>query len=475
MKKSSRLEYLVKNTSIFAIGELGAKLISFFLVPFYTHILSTEQYGTVDLIFTICTVIVPLVMLNIGEAIMRYALDEDANYDKLFSISLVIIVIGCIVSLLIIPISLSINILANYAIYIYLYVILCATQSVLTSFLRGKEQLKLYVTCNLLNTFLIAIFNIIFLAKLHLGIKGYLTAYILAECISVFFAFMAGKMYCNIRGFTLDFQLAKKMIFFSLAVVPNSLLWWIMNSSDRVMVTAMCDVSENGILAVAYKLPSLLTMMNTILMQAWKYSAIKEKNSQDRDEFNNKMLKQFLKGSAIVAASMILFIKPFTKILFADAYYLSWEASTFLLLGFVFMGLGTFVGTIYYVEKNMIGNMLSALVGAIVNLVLNYLFIPKMGASGATLAACISYFVILMYRFFDTKKFQTLNLINIDNIITIGFLIIMMLMNFASGIIGSLVLIAIYIIFLIYNRKYLFLYITKIKNLLAKKQDMEEV
>lgn len=429
MGKRSRLKYLVKNTSIFAIGELGTKLINFILVPFYTHILTTEQYGTVDLIFTICTVIVPLVMFNIGEAIMRYALDEDADHDKLFSISVVTIILGCGISLIIIPIMSLFNILSLYSKYIYIYIVICATKSVLTSFLRGKEQLKLYVSCNLLNTFLIAVFNIIFLSKLKMGIEGYLTAYILAEAVAVIFAFFAGKMYKHITRFSFDFNLTKKMVAFSLAVVPNSLLWWVMNSSDRVMVTAMCDVSENGILAVAYKLPSLLTMMNTILMQAWKYSAIKEKDSKDRDEFSNKMLKQFLRASTVIAASMILVIKPFTRILFAESYFISWESSVYLLLGFVFMGLGTFVGTIYYVEKNMVGNMLSALVGAIVNLLLNFFLIPQMGAAGATLAACISYFVILMYRYYDTRKFQSLNLINIENFIIVGFLVAMIVFN----------------------------------------------
>jgi len=451
----NRLKYLAKNTSIFAIGELGTKLINFFLVPFYTHVLSTEQYGIVDLIFTICTVIVPLVMFNIGEAIMRYALDEDADHNKLFSIATITIVFGCVISILVIPITGSFLIISQYSTYIYLYIVLCATKSVLTSFLRGKEQLKLYVSSNLLNTFLIAVFNILFLACFKFGIEGYLSAYILAEACAVIFAFVAGKMYRNLIHFTFDWILTKKMILFSLAVIPNSLLWWVMNSSDRIMVTAMCNVSENGILAVAYKIPSVLTMINTILMQAWKYSAIKEKNSSDRDDFNNLMMKQFLRGSVLVAASMILMIKIFTKLLFAEAYYSSWQSSEFLLLGFVFMGLGTFIGTIYYVEKNMVGNMFSALVGAVANLLLNYFLIPLMGAAGATLAACISYFIVMMYRYFDTRKFQNLDLLNSENFLLFALLIVMIVCNFMNNMIGNTLLVITYVICIFVNRFYI--------------------
>lgn len=456
-----RFSYLAKNTSIFAIGELGTKLINFFLVPFYTHVLTTEQYGTVDLIFTICTVIVPLVMFNIGEAIMRYALDDDADHNKLFSIASITIVFGFLISIVIIPITGLFSILSHYSKYIYFYIVLCATKSVMTSFLRGREQLKLYVSCNLLNSFLIAIFNILFLVYFKLGIDGYLLAYILAETCAVIFAFIAGKMYRYVIHFTFDWILTKKMIMFSLAVVPNSLLWWVMNSSDRIMVTAICNVSENGILAVAYKLPSLLTMVNTILMQAWKYSAIKEKNSSDRDEFNNLMLKQFLRGSVLLAATMILFIKIFTKILFAKSYYVSWKSCVYLLLGFVFMGLGTFVGTIYYVEKNMVGNMLSALVGAVVNLLLNYFLIPIMGAAGATLAACISYFIIMIYRYVDTRKFQVLDLLNRGNFLLFGILIIMILCSLMDNMIGNILLVIAYGICLFFNRSYILIMLRK--------------
>lgn len=458
----NRLKYLAKNTSIFAIGELGTKLINFFLVPFYTHVLSTEQYGTVDLIFTICTVVVPLVMFNIGEAIMRYALDDDADHNRLFSIAALTIIFGCIVSLLIVPITGSFAILSDYSQYIYWYIVLCAAKSVLTSFLRGREQLKLYVSCNLINSFLIASFNIVFLVYFKLGIEGYMTAYILAEACAIVFAFLAEKMYQNLRHFVFDWVLTKKMILFSLAVVPNSLLWWVMNSSDRIMVTVMCNVAENGILAVAYKLPSLLTMVNTILMQAWKYSAIKEKNSSDRDAFNNFMLSQFLRGSVLIAASMILVIKLFTKILFAQAYYASWEASVYLLLGFVFMGLGTFVGTIYYVEKNMVGNMLSALVGAVANLILNCLLIPIMGAAGATLAACISYFIIMLYRYFDTKKYQKLDLLNTGNIVLFGILTVMIVCNLMNNRMGNILLVMMYAVCLIVNRTFIISMLKKI-------------
>lgn len=450
-----RLKYLARNTSIFAVGEIGTKIINFFLVPFYTRILTTDQYGTVDLIFTISLVVTPLVMFNVGEAIMRYALDEDADEGKIFGSALIIILFGVVISLLIIPISSFFSILKPYSIHIYAYIVLCAIKGVITSYLRGKEQLKLYVLCNLINTLLIALFSIVLLVVLCYGIEGYLLAYIGAEFIAIVFAVVAGNLYRGLKSFVIDIELTKKLIYFSLAVVPNSLLWWAINSSDRIMVTAMSNVSENGILAVAYKIPSLLAMINTIFMQAWKYSAIKENHSLDRDEFSNAMMSQFLKGSALIAGTMIVGIKLLTRFLFSEAYFVSWESSVFLLLGFVFMGVGTFIGTIYYVEKNMIGNMLSAFIGAIFNLFLNFLLIPYLGAIGATVAACFSYFVIMIYRYFDTKKMQDLHLFNFEHSIIGCYLLLLIMFSFLETLCGKTILFAIYFLFLYYNREFI--------------------
>ena len=88
----SRGRYLAKNTAIFAIGNVASRLISFFLVPLYTNILTTAEYGVVDLVNTLCTVLAPILILNINEAVMRFALDKGANYKKIMSTGLTVFV-----------------------------------------------------------------------------------------------------------------------------------------------------------------------------------------------------------------------------------------------------------------------------------------------------------------------------------------------------------------------------------------------
>jgi O-antigen/teichoic acid export membrane protein len=119
------------------------------------------------------------------------------------------------------------------------------------------------------------------------------------------------------------------------------------------------------------------------------------------------------------------------------------------------MGVSTFIGTAYYVEKNMVGNMLSAVSGAVANLILNWLLIPKMGAAGATLAACISYIIILIYRYFDTKKYQKIKLFRADYLIMVALLTVMTALNFVKGYLAVGGMTAAFLVILAMNYSYI--------------------
>ena len=116
---NSRNSYLIKNTIIFTLGNLGSKLISFFLIPLYTNALTTAEYGVVDLVATVGTVAVPLLTLNICESVMRFALDKDANTRKITQIGTRILLIGMMVGLLIFPICRSFDKISEYAVFVY--------------------------------------------------------------------------------------------------------------------------------------------------------------------------------------------------------------------------------------------------------------------------------------------------------------------------------------------------------------------
>ncbi|MCQ2416768.1 MAG: polysaccharide biosynthesis C-terminal domain-containing protein [Oscillospiraceae bacterium] len=428
MKKESREKYLVKNTTLFALDSLGTKLIALFLVPLYTEAMSTEDFGIADIVTTIAMIVVPLITLNIGESVMRFALDKDADHNKIMSIGVTMAGISVTVGTLIMPICMMFPKLRHLAVYVYVYCISQGLHTIGTCYLRGKEKLLNFAICNILMSVSAAVLNIIFLLGFKMGMEGYFLAFILSHFIGALYSCIAGEVFQSLKYFSLDKQLLKEMVKFSIVLVPNSLMWWIMNVSDRIMVIAMVGAAANGIYAISYKIPSMLSTISRIFVQAWSYSAIHENESEDRDAFNNNMFDRMVNFLLIVTSGLLLIMKPFLKIYVAADFYPAWRYTAPLLIGFFFMSLGSFLSTCYTVHKDSKGFLYSGMAGAIINVTFNFALIPIIGVQGAAIATCFSYFAVFAYRVRDTRKYIVFHVFRKNYIIGV---ITMILMGFS--------------------------------------------
>ncbi len=405
----SKTKYLAKNTLIFAIGNFGTKVISFILVPFYTYVLTTEEYGVINLIFTICSVISPILMLNLQDAVRRFALEKNANYNAILSTEWIVILGGHIAGLLLLPIMKNIPALSDYSVILYFYLVALTANIIVLEYLRGRELMKLYAFCSFVSSACVAVLNLLFLLKFRLGINGYYLSYIISYFISSLIAVVCGKQWKVFKAWTFDKKIFREMILFSLPMIPNSIFWWISSSSDHIMVVSLLGAAADGIYTVSYKIPTLIYTISTIFMQAWQISAIKESENDDAIDFSNKMFDAYVRFTAVLTAGLLLFIKPFMRIYVSQEFFNAWMFAPVLIVGFSFSSLATFVGTPYFVKKDMKGNMFSAASGALLNIALNFILIPICGIQGAAIATCLSYICIFIYRLIDTRKYLVLD------------------------------------------------------------------
>lgn len=464
----NRSKYLVKNTILFALNVIGTKLMTFFLVPLYTNALTTAEYGIVDLIVTVVTVFIPLMTFNIAESTMRFSLDCNANTVQILSISLVFAALSFVSGIIIFFPCYFINSLTKYSKLVYLYCVSESIYQILIYYLRGIEKLGAYAVGNIVRTAMIGCLNIIFLIVLKKGIEGYFLSYIIADTIVILFSVIEGNVLHQIREFNYNKNLAQKMLRYSIVLVPNSFMWWIINSSDRLMVTSILGSSANGIYAIAYKIPNLVSTLSSIFNQAWTYSAIHEQGSNDEEKFNNVMLFNFIDFLLIITSALILLTKPILKVYVSPAYFESWKYTPYLLIGAFYMALGTFYSTSYSVHKDSRGYLYSGTVGAFVNILLNWLLIPVYGITGAALATCSSYIIVLLFRIYDTRKYIKYDLNNTHLKKGSIILFLMLATSFIDNYIGYILMILEAILIAILTRSTIILIWKKIKDKLVK-------
>ena len=422
----NRTKYLIKNTAIFALGNLGTKLINFFLIPLYTNVLTTEQYGITDLFFTVCSIAVPVIIININEAIMRFALDEDADRNKIMSTGIVVIIASMFSALILYVIAAIYTPISEYRVYVYLYAVTYGICEINICYLRGKEKLMAFSVSNVIRTLSIAVFNILFLVVWKMGIPGYLIAYITANMVTALFAFFAGNVWDVCKHFSFDKELFKRMVRYSLPLIPTSLMWWIINSSDRLMITAMINVSVSGVFAVSSKIPALISFISTIFNQAFSYSAIHEEKSEDRVEFNNRIFDYLFGMVTVFGLFVLMILKLFMKIYVSAEFFSAWNYTPPLIVGTCLLVLGTFFSVSYTVNKDSIGFLKSGALGALVNVILNLSLIPVLGAWGAAFATFVSYVIVFVYRYFDIRKYLKLDVFTLKHIAS-------MLLLFTAG------------------------------------------
>jgi len=398
-------EKLVKNIIFFTIGNFASKLLSFLLVPFYTAVLSTAEYGVADMLTTTVNLVLPVFSLLIYEAVLRFALDKDSDKKSVFSVGLYTVIVGCVLLSVAAQVLRFFESYREYVLLFVLYYISIAFYNLVLQFVKGIEKTILYSAAGVINTFLYLGCNIIFVLLLKWGAKGYILSFIVGHTASAVIAFAVAKLHKYIISpKRIDNTYLKSMVEYSWPMIPNAISWWISNSSDRYMVTYFCGLSANGIYSVAYKIPSILTIVLNIFISAWQISAVEDFGSEESRKFYSDIYSKYETVLFVGSAAIIGVTKILAKFLFSAEFYTAWEFVPILVLAFVFNSLGAFYGSIYTSAKETKMMMKSTLISAVINIAVNFVLIPKMGPSGAAVATLISYIALWLIRAIDSKR-----------------------------------------------------------------------
>ena len=244
-----------------------------------------------------------------------------------------------------------------------------------------------------------------------MGITGYVLSVVLADTLSTAFLVVREKLWNDFTPHPKK-GLLKPMLKYSIPLIPTTVFWWITSVSDRYMVNEIIGSDANGLYAVSYKLPTVLTLVSTMFMQAWQYSAVVEDkgDKSEHAKFFETVWKSFQAVMFLCGAGIIAFTKPMMKILTASEFYGAWKYDPLLAIAMVFTAFTSFMGTVYTLNKNSMMSFLTAFIGAGSNIALNLLLIPRIGVQGAAIAPVASYMLVFVVRCVSVKRYITFNI-----------------------------------------------------------------
>ncbi|WP_026516936.1 lipopolysaccharide biosynthesis protein [Butyrivibrio sp. MC2021] len=406
MSSKSNAKELAKNTAIISIGKICTQLVSFLLLPVYTGILSTEEYGAVDLIITYTSLLLPIVTLQLEQAIFRFVIEKRENKkaisDVISSIYIISFATMFIFSIIFLGVSPLIH--SQYKFYLFANLVANSFSSLMLQTARGLGKNGIYAFGSFLGTTLMVALNILFVVVFHMGADGMMYAHIIGATICGVYVFFALHIYEYIILRLPEIENIKRFLGYSLPLIPNQISWWILSASDRSVILWKMGVAYNGVYSIAGKFSNMYGIMYNIFNLSWTELISVHFHDDDREKAFSElqdMVVRLLMCIYLGIVSIMPFVFPvMINAKYEDAYY----QIPILMLGIFFSAMIGVMSAYYIADKNTKVIAKTSMACAIINLVLDITLMPFIGLFAASIASAIAYFVMYIVRYIDINK-----------------------------------------------------------------------
>lgn len=405
MSEGSKYKKLVVNSLTFAAANFGSSILRFIIVPFYTYYMTTTEYGTVDMLTTTVSLVLPIFLMAINEAVLRFALKKEIDNTKILMTSLTVVVIGMLVFLPTYFLCDLINISQNIWVYFYILLVSQGLYNILMNYTRGIGKSFTFAMAGVLNTVILLGLNVLLLSVFHMGLTGYLIALLASFIIVVLFLLIVDRKTYKFTLGEVDFKLLKQMLRYSIPLIPTAMMWWVMNASDRYVITWCLSVSATGIYAVSHKIPTVINMLYSIFQQAWQVSAVEEGKENGRERFYSNIYNIFCSALFIASSVVILIERPLISFIVEESYQTAWVYAPLLIISVIFSSMAGFLGINYVVAEKTMGAFVTSAITAAINMGLNIILTPILGMQGTAIATLTGFVVLWLIRSIDTKKY----------------------------------------------------------------------
>ena len=400
-KKVSKAKLFIENFLVYGLGGIISKIIPLIMVPVITRIMpTTEYFGISDMSHTIISFASALAVIGMYDAMYRMFFEKDDEvYKKAVCSTTLMFTLGTSVLVFLLMIAAKDflakwflgDISLSYVIYLSaMATLVSATNSIIAAPTRMQNKRKVFLITNTVSPLLSYGIAIPLLFKGYYVIALPLAGVISGITMEVSFFVM------NRRWFLpklFNKKLLKQLLYIAIPLFPNFLVYWIFNSSDRLMITNLMNVGAEGIYAVGAKLGHASQLIYTAFAGGWQYFAFSTMKEKNQVESNSRIFEYLGIISFMATACVCALSYPIYRILFTGKYIDGYIIAPYLFLAPLLQMLFQVACNQFLIVKKTWPNMFILLTGAVLNVLLNLVLIPIIGIEGASIATLIGYVV----------------------------------------------------------------------------------
>ncbi len=399
----SRTKDLSKNVVLVAIGNSGSKLLGLIMMPLYTRWLAPADFGVSDMIFVYVTMLINIVTFNISEAVFVLPHGVDIKKQKGYFSSGFIFLITCLFLTLIISVVIFLgfrdsfeDVFFKYSLFIGILLTTNALQNYVQQFTRSIHRMDVFSFTGLIHSVTVVLLSFMFIPSL--GVEGYIICMTLGHLIAFLYALLASKSYNYIKINAFNNQYLKDMLQYSIPLIPNVMVWWLISSLNRPIMEKYVGLAGIGLFAVSNKFPSIVNMIFGFFQQAWIVTVLDEFKKPDFSMYYNKILNAVFLIQITLVFLMVYISTLLVRVFAAPEYYEAWVYVPILSLAVLFTNISAYTGTVFSATRQSKYYFYSSMIGAIVAIILNFLLIPSLQIWGAGLSILFAHFASAVSR-----------------------------------------------------------------------------
>lgn len=386
----------------YAAGEILIKGINFILIPFYTKFLLPQEYGKLNYYIMWINIISVIISLGLNKSVQRYYCEENLDFNSFLKSNLIFNLIIFLIIILLFPLG---KYLLIFSTNIWFYIIVISFGGSITqiylNYLNIKEESFNFTIFNSFQNISIILLNIWLVIKLNkekymgiiysnLIIMSFLTLYII-----IFFMKKIKK-----SKFRLNY--IKESIIFGIPLIFHSLGSIVLSQGDRYFIEKYFTYEKVGLYSLAYNIGNISILIMTVLTRLWLPYFYKNIENKSKDV--ETMATYYSYFISITIVFLFFIINPLYTILFTKNYSNGIAITKLVLISNLYLYLYSIYGNYNYFLKTTAKLCIMTMITAVINILLNILFMKKFGFEFAAYSTIISYFLFFIFNYLYLRK-----------------------------------------------------------------------
>ena len=407
----AQFKTLVKTSSVYGLGAVGGSILGFFLLPIYTRFLSPSDFGILETLITITSILTIFLIFGMDGSFFRFSFDsQDVAHKKqvVATTTMFLSILGLVVTLALLTNSAAINRVIfggeDYTFLLQLTFVFAAMTAVLKipmSIFRIRREPAKYAIVAIFHIFLTASLCIFLIVGLGRGVQGKVEGMTIAIAIILAIAYCLTRKHISFRP---SASLLKRMLKYAIPLIPTGLSLWILSLSDRLFLLHFADTTELGLYAIGMRFAMMITLVIGAFGLGWGEFAFSLLRQDNRNQIYSRTLTYFVFVTGVILLGLSLFAEELVSLMTTPEFLKASTVIPILGLAMIFNGCHTVLAIGLNITKKMGAIFPVTAISAVLNLILNYLLIPQYGMMGAAVATLISYLLMAVLMWYASQR-----------------------------------------------------------------------